>query len=298
MSSFITNFFPSKGDKHENILPVPPPPLHTRSSQNEGVSERPSTPIRHNFINPMHTPQGSPSKNRNPPGAIDLPVAFENAMKLTPIPLGSPTKLGRQQGNGAPLALSKNNILPIDDSYFGNGAGNTEEAVLHKSAISPGSPLRKQGKENTPPTSRAGFEVQSQNQAAISRQEPYQSRERTSTAVKYNTHRGLTPEELEILHKPNVKRLANVTQLCKLTREDGYVNLVLKNPQTSWIIILTSLHTLDRARNDLVTSKLNIHPLRKPHRKCMVLCGTSILDESVRILGSVAFVFDKGISRS
>jgi cell cycle protein kinase DBF2 len=32
---------------------------------------------------------------------------------------------------------------------------------------------------------------------------------------KYNTQRGLNPEELEILQKPNVKRLANVTQLCE-----------------------------------------------------------------------------------
>jgi cell cycle protein kinase DBF2 len=59
-----------------------------------------------------------------------------------------------------------------------------------------------------------------QNQAAISRQEQYQSRDQPQITKKYNTQRGLTPDELEILHKPNVKRLANVTQLCKDTLGD------------------------------------------------------------------------------
>jgi hypothetical protein len=107
--------------------------------------------------------------------------------------------------------------MSIDDSYFGNSQGNVDDSIIHKSAaISPGSPLRKQGKENTPPNSRQGLESTAQNQAAISRQERYQPREQQpQTAKKYNTQRGLTAEELDILHKPNVKRLANVTQLCK-----------------------------------------------------------------------------------
>ena len=105
--------------------------------------------------------------------------------------------------------------MTVDDSYFANATANFDESVMHKSALAPGSPLRKQGKENTPPSSRQG-EPALQNQAAISRQELYQPREQTAPTVKkYNTQRGLTPEELEILHKPNVKRLANVTQLCK-----------------------------------------------------------------------------------
>jgi hypothetical protein len=131
-------------------------------------------------------------------------------MKLTPTTFASPTKSG---GRGTPLSPGKSNAVAIDDSYFGNSSGNIDDSIIHKSAVSPGSPLRKQGKENTPPTSRQGLEPLAQNQAAISRQELYQPREQTTK--KYNTQRGLTPEELEILHKPNVKRLANVTQLCK-----------------------------------------------------------------------------------
>ena len=133
-------------------------------------------------------------------------------MKITPSTLGSPTKSGR----GTPLSPGKSNSLAVDDSYFGNSFGNIDDSIVHKSAMSPGSPLRKQGKENTPPSSRQGADSVTQNQAAISRQELYQPREQqSSTAKKYNTQRGLTTEELEILHKPNVKRLANVTQLCK-----------------------------------------------------------------------------------
>jgi cell cycle protein kinase DBF2 len=211
MSSFITNLFPSsQAGKHDNILPVPPPTLHTHSSQNEAFSERPNTPNRNSFITPVSTPQGSPSKKQNPPGANDLPIAFENAMKLAP---GSPSKSGRQAGT--PLSPGKSNALTVDDSYFANSSGNVDDSIIHKSAVSPGSPLRKQGKENTPPTSRQGVETPTQNQAAIFRQELYQPRDQPTTSKKYNTQRGLTTEELEILHKPNVKRLANVTQLCR-----------------------------------------------------------------------------------
>ncbi|TVY13095.1 Serine/threonine-protein kinase sid2 [Lachnellula arida] len=214
MSSFITNLFPSSvGNKHDNILPVPPPPLHTRSSQNE--VDRPNTPNRNNFITPVSTPQGSPSKNRNPPGANDLPTAFENAMKIAPPAFGSPAKNTRSQ-TATPLSPGKSNTLAVDDSYFGNASSNVDDSIIHKAAASPGSPLRKQGQENNPPVA--------QNQAALSRQELYQPRDNTPTATrKYNTQRGLTAEELDILHKPNVKRLANVTQLYFL---DYYFDLL------------------------------------------------------------------------
>ena len=126
-------------------------------------------------------------------------------MKIAPPVFG-----GSRSQVGTPLSPGKGNNLAVDDSYFGNSSGGVDDSVLHKSAVAPGSPLRKQGKENTPPSSRQGLES-TQNQAAISRQELYQPQQ---TTKKYNTQRGLTPEELEILHKPNVKRLANVTQLC------------------------------------------------------------------------------------
>ena len=209
MASFITNLFPSsQAAKHDGMLTAPPPPLQTRVSQNEPFYERPSTPNRNSFITPVSTPQGSPSKKQNPPGANDLPVAFDNAMKLAPTTFGSPTKSSR----GTPLSPGKSNTLAVDESYFSNATVNVDDSIVHKCAISPGSPLRKQGKENTPPTSRQGQEPL-QTQAALFRQELYQSRDQNTK--KYNTQRGLTSEELEILKKPNVKRLANVTQLCR-----------------------------------------------------------------------------------
>jgi cell cycle protein kinase DBF2 len=210
MSNFITNLFPSsQGSKQDSsTLPTAPPPLLTRSSQNDALGARPSTPTMNSFITPASTPQGSPSKSRFPPGANDLPTAFENAMKLNP-PNFSPTKSGR----GTPLSPGKSNALVAEDLYFKTSTSNIEDSVLHKSTVPPSSPLRKQGQENTPPSSRQGQEATPQNQAAISRQELYQPREQP--VKKYNTQRGLTAEELEILQKPNVKRLANVTQLCK-----------------------------------------------------------------------------------
>lgn len=178
--------------------------------------DSPSTPSRNSFISPVQTPQGSPSKSRNPPGANDLPTAFDNAMRLTHSNFGSPTKNSRQNAVGAPLSPGKSNTMAMDDSYFSGASLNADESVIHKSAVSPGSPLRKQGKENTPPSTRTAADmIALQNQAAVSRQEIYQSRDQPSPNLpKYNTQRGLTAEELEILQKPNVKRLANVTQLC------------------------------------------------------------------------------------
>lgn len=179
---------------------MPPPPLTPRTS------DRPGTPTRNSFITPVSTPQGSPSKKQQPPGAIDLPYAFENALKLNSAAPASPTR------GSVPLSPTKTNTLAIDDSYFGNSSGGADESIIHKAGPTPGSPLRRQqGKENTPPGSRHG----EPNQAAVARHELYQSRDQPQwTTRKYNTQRGLTAEELEILQKPNVKRLANVTQLC------------------------------------------------------------------------------------
>src|SRR5690242_19827546 len=70
-----------------NVSLQMPPPLHTRSTE----MDLPGTPTREAFISPRMTPQGSPSKSHQPPGAFDLPHVFENAMKLFPT-MGSPTK--------------------------------------------------------------------------------------------------------------------------------------------------------------------------------------------------------------
>lgn len=195
----------------ESILPVPPPQLFSRSG-NE-ASERPHTPVQSRFTSPTQTPQGSPSKRQFPPGANSLPDVFEHAMKLEPTQMGTPTRTGRTQGSGSP---NRNTVLIAEDSQY-----NVDDSVIHKDssyAIPPGSPTRKSNKENTPPGFKNTKEVvYPQNQAAASRQELYQPREQlTPVAGKkgYETQRGLTAEEAEKLQKPNVKRLANVTQLC------------------------------------------------------------------------------------
>ena len=82
--------------------------------------------------------------------------------------------------------------------------------------VPPGSPTKKQGKENTPPGIRLSKPT-TPNLAAVSRQEPYQARDTDSgPKSRYNTQRGMTAEEVEKLQLPKVKRLANVTQLCKI----------------------------------------------------------------------------------
>lgn len=181
-------------------MPMPPPLLHTRSAND--VYDAPHTPTGVGFTSPYATPQGSPSKSKLPPGATELPDAFENAMRLD---AGSPVKLGRQQLS--PHSPNKAGRQVFEESLDQN---------INRSeySLGPGSPTRKQGKENTPPGLRQS--KPSPNQAAVSRQEPYQARDTDSGAKpRYNTQRGLTAEELEKLQLPKVKRLANVTQLCE-----------------------------------------------------------------------------------
>ena len=194
-------------NRAELKLPMPPPLLHTRSG-NAIYNEGPHTPIGHGFTTPIQTPQGSPSKNRVPPGANDLPSVFDNAMKLFP---SSPTKAGRQQLS--PHSPNKGAGRTANDDVF-------DTSVLHQDiGAMPGSPLRKSNKENTPPSGRLGKDAHySTNQAAMSRQEQYQTRGMpdTNERARYSPTRGLTSEELEKLSLPKVKRLANVTQLCKV----------------------------------------------------------------------------------
>ncbi|KAF5256163.1 hypothetical protein FOXYS1_13377, partial [Fusarium oxysporum] len=131
-----------------------------------------------------------------------------------------PLKLGRPQSVITPLSPGKTKVQPLDESNV-----NVDESVVHKTR--PVSPQKKQGQENTPPTSRlAGTDSPHQHShAAVTRQQHYEHRERPNTPAtkKFNTARGLTPEEREILQKPNVKRLVNVTQLYFL---DYYFDLL------------------------------------------------------------------------
>lgn len=196
---------PAKPLKSEFSLPMPPPLLHTRSG-NE-LYTGPQTPTRTGFTSPFSTPQGSPSKNKIPPGANDLSNVFDDAMKITP---GSPSKGGKPQ-------LYVNS--PNKGVRQGLG-GNYDDGTIHQDyGPSSGSPTKKSNKENTPPGIWQSKETKySTNQAAISRQEPYQLREAIDPTARgrYNLQRGLSAEELEKLQLPRVKRLANVTQLCEM----------------------------------------------------------------------------------
>lgn len=196
MTSFMSNFFQSGKDKASLD------------------SARPSTPtknINNGFINPAHTPQGSPSKKTAPPGAFDLPEAFESSLSLASTAVESPVRLSRPQSVVSPLSPTRTNALPLDETTL-----NIDESVIHKSTPQ-GSHLKKQGQENTPPVQLA--------HAAISRQQLYEPKERPLTpAKKFNTSRGLTAEERELLQRPSVKRLTNVTQLCMFSPAAPYVN--------------------------------------------------------------------------
>ena len=134
-----------------------------------------------------------------PPGAADLPNAFDKALKLTPT---SPTR------------AALNSSLPLPVKSMSDNA-SLSDSVVHQPLG--GSPERKSNKENRPPSpTRVRKDLGGQgnpNSAAISRQEQYQPRE--ETLGKRQVHlRGMTPEELEKAQDPSVRRLVNVTQLC------------------------------------------------------------------------------------
>ena len=201
---------------------MPPPLLHTRSG-NDIYANEPRTPTSPGFTSPYATPQGSPSKSKLPPGANELPNAFDNVMKLAP---SSPTKARQQL---APHSPNKGGKQAFEE--------NIDTTIIPPElSLGPGSPLKKSGKENTPPAFRSP-KATTPNQAAVSRQEPYQPREAEFGARgRYHPQRGLTGEELEKLQLPKVKRLANVTQLCmKLSTVP--INIA-NGLQIFWIIIL------------------------------------------------------------
>jgi cell cycle protein kinase DBF2 len=195
-------------------MPVPPPPLLTRSTND--YYDQPSTPSRHGFTTPVQTPQGSPSKHTMPPGAHDLPNVFENAMKLLPTANnGSPARNTRQQLQqqqqqqaGSP---TKSGIPIAEDRY----AVDFPDYTVATAGAMPGSPTRKSNKENTPPGIRPPIKKESSfvTQAAQSRQEAYKTRD--EPGPRHTIQRGLSPEDVEKCQKPSVRRLANVTQLCK-----------------------------------------------------------------------------------
>jgi cell cycle protein kinase DBF2 len=194
-------------ENQEFKLPVPPPPLLTRST-NE-YFDHPSTPSYNDFSTPSQTPQGSPSKHQVPPGAYDLPNVFDNAMKLLPSSNGgTPTRVTRSQVS--PTSPNRA-ALPLGEDRHNLDYPNYEAA-----GALPSSPTRKSNKENTPPgVAKPLLKKDSSylTQAAQSREAPYKTKE-AETRPMY-AQRGLTQEDIEKLAKPSVKRLANVTQLCE-----------------------------------------------------------------------------------
>lgn len=195
MASFMANLFP--GGKQDK------------------ADARPSTPIRNSFITPVSTPQGSPSKRTVPPGANELPGALQSMKLGTPSALDIPVKLGRPQSAlVTPLSPGRANVQNLEE-----GSSAVDDSIIQKRPTAPGSPLKGKGQENTPPVlPRDPFTepTYQPSHAAISRQELYQPRDRPSPTVKrFNTTRGLTAEERELLQKPTVKRMVNVTQLCR-----------------------------------------------------------------------------------
>lgn len=268
------------------VLPKPPPLLHTRSG-NE-LYDRPHTPLNNGFTTPPSTPQGSPSKNKLPPGANDLPNVFDNAMKLVP---GSPTRPSRQQLS--PHSPNKGGWQVQEGNVDDNG-------IRQQYSTAPGSPIRKSNKENTPPGARSAKETSFTNQAALSRQEPYQTRDASevTSRPRYNTQRGLTPEELEKLQLPKVKRLANVTQLCRQRFDPTNSSyFLLTTMQIFLTIILTSsaMCTTDRR------GKLNFKPsTRLPRRHLPRSTRQSVIntwEENEQTYESVGLDCGKGISR-
>jgi hypothetical protein len=168
------------------------------------MDHRPATPVQDAYLSPQQTPQGSPSKHHQPPGAFDLPHVFENAMKLFPT-IGSPARSSKPS---TPTSPNKNTQPTAEEGDY---------AAQDVPSLPRGSPTRKSNKENTPPGVRTGLakETNFVNHAAQSRQEPYRTREVEQQSSRYYPGpQRLSAEELEKARKPQVKRLANVTQLC------------------------------------------------------------------------------------
>ena len=184
-------------------LPMPPPLIHTRSGNVEPY-DRPFTPDSSGFISPSATPQGSPSKKHFPPGAHNVgdqefANIFDKGMKLEP---STPTRSLRHPLS--PTSPTRSSKQAVDDSFEGS-------VLYHAQDLTSGNPLGRSNKENAEPGARGGKDGYSTpNHAALSRQEPYQTKDTRQTP-----NRGLTAEELEKLQLPKVKRLANVTQLCE-----------------------------------------------------------------------------------
>lgn len=208
---------------------------------------------------------------------------------------GPAVKLTRPQSVITPLSPGKSNVQPYDES-----STFVDESVIHKNNHA-GTPLKKQGQENTPPMSRlaATDSPLQHSHAAVTRSQLYESSHRPLTpAKKFNTSRGLTAEEREILQKPNVKRLVNVTQLCTSTQQISLSPNSTNSFKTSSIITSIRSHMSVHDRTALPPSRQSILHLRRPTSKHTTKCGRSTQDESERTSGNGECVCDMATSKS
>ncbi|UKZ74298.1 hypothetical protein TrVFT333_001960 [Trichoderma virens FT-333] len=240
MASFMSSFFPGSSSISSSSSKDKPP----RAGD---AAPRPVTPTMNNinsFINPLNTPLGSPSKKTIPPGAHDLPTVFDTAMNLNSAGIETPIKLARPQSVVAPLSPGKAStvqpppqphVQPLSKQPIEELSAAVQEAVQNATKgraspgraspgrASPGTPRRRQAhdkdKDNAPVPRLAAHDQDRQphhSHAALSRQQLYETKERPIIAKRFNTVRGLTDEEREILQRPNVRRMVNVTQLCRV----------------------------------------------------------------------------------
>jgi cell cycle protein kinase DBF2 len=212
-----------------NALMMPPdmqPHPYPPQSQPQHY-QRPATPpaVHYaDFVNPQHTPQGSPSKSHAPPGACyDLPAAFDASVRLGPaptplLPPPSPSNAAPAPAiptaHAAPTAAAMAPSMTTGMPYAAVGADRKENTPPAAGSASPG-----RGAVAPQPSSpkKDAF----MTQAAASRAEPYRAPPVAPPASGALTggrpayvQRGLSPEDMEKLQKPAVRRLANVTQLC------------------------------------------------------------------------------------
>ncbi|KIH87342.1 cell cycle protein kinase DBF2 [Sporothrix brasiliensis 5110] len=222
----------ASGPKQSNII-VPIPSLFDNAVR----LGRPQTSGAGSASNNTNTPTTGSSQPLSPSKGNSLqphqqlledPFAIDDSVvhkKSAVSPANKENKaVGSKGETHVGVTSSASPALATVDAGAGAGADASSE---HK------------GKENLQPSTRlpvptdAASQQQQQQQqlhqghAAATRHELYQqpTRERPNTpnVKKFNTSRGLTPEELEILKRPNVRRLVNVTQLYFL---DYYFDLL------------------------------------------------------------------------
>ena len=210
----------SSPSKANLTMPMPPAQTHTRLGNDFPT---PSTPTYTGFVSPSETPQGSPSKKQLPQGAHDLPNVFDNALKLNPTQGNIPKPTGQASTPHSPTSPTKGSRMPLSD----HPVNDFRNSVIQDGNFSKQAVQGVRGNENTPPGGqRPHQDSPFTNQAALSRKDAYQTKSYQAPSTRSTPFR-LTPEELEKAQKPSVRRLANVTQLCRYLRLESFHVLAL-----------------------------------------------------------------------